>query len=91
MKYILLFCVAIAAQSLLEAIAPYSSLSNFTALLQDNPTLAGALLTSNYTSLTSAATILVPDNSAFTKVSALYNVSMSNLTIQQLEPYLQYQ
>ena len=78
------------AQTLLEAISTFPELSNFTTLMTDNPDLAGALLTSNASSLTGTSTILVPDNSAFTKVSALYNVSMQNLSVQQLEPYLQY-
>lgn len=80
----------VASQSLLEAISAYPELSNFTALMTDNPGLAGALLTSNASSLTGESTILVPDNSAFRKISALYNVSMSNLTVEQLEPYLEY-
>lgn len=80
----------VSAQSLLEAISGFPELSNFTALLSDDPNLAQALLTSNYTSLRGPATVLVPDNSAFNKLSALYRVSMSNLTIQQLEPYLEY-
>ena len=78
------------AQTLLEAISTFPELSNFTTLMTDNPDLAGALLTSNASLLTGTSTILVPDNSAFTKVSALYNVSMQNLSVQQLEPYLQY-
>lgn len=86
--------VALAAcatsQSLLDAISGYPELSNFTALMTDNPALAGALLTSNRSSLSGPSTVLVPDNSAFTKVSALYNVSMQSLSIEQLEPYLQY-
>ncbi|KAK5075344.1 hypothetical protein LTS08_001590 [Lithohypha guttulata] len=88
--HVLLLAAVAKAQSLLEAISTFPQLSNFTALMTDNPQLAGALLTSNSSSLTGQSTILVPDNSAFTKVSALYNVSMGNLSIQQLEPYLQY-
>lgn len=80
----------VTSQSLLEAISAYPELSNFTALMTDNPDLAGALLTSNASSLTGPSTVLVPDNSAFSKVSVLYNISMSNLTVEQLEPYLQY-
>lgn len=58
--------------------------------MTDSPDLAGALLTSNTSTLSGPSTILVPDNSAFDKVSVLYNVSMSNLTVDQLTPYLQY-
>lgn len=78
------------SQSLLEAISTYPQLSNFTTLMTDNPGLAGALLTSNASSLTGESTILVPDNSAFSKISALYKLPMSNLTVEQLEPYLEY-
>lgn len=78
------------SQSLLEAISAFDGLSRFTELMTNNPDLAGALLTSNTTFLSEASTILVPDNSAFDKVSALYNISMSNLSVSQLEPYLQY-
>lgn len=78
------------AQTLLEAISGFPELSNFTNLLTNNPDVANALLTSNYTSLSEPATVLVPDNSAFTKVSALYNISMQTLSLEELEPYLQY-
>lgn len=78
------------AQSLLEAISGFSQLSRFTELMTDNPQLAGALLTSNVSTFGGPSTILVPDNSAFDKISVIYNVSMSNLTVTQLEPYLQY-
>lgn len=81
---------SVQAQTLLEAISVYPQLSNFSALLQDNPSLAGALLTSNGSSLTSEVTVLVPDNSAFTKVAVAYNLPINQLSIQQLEPYLQY-
>lgn len=81
----------VASQSLLDAISTYPQLSNFTALMRDNPALANALLTANATSLTGDITVLVPDNSAFTKVSSLYNISMSSLTLQQIEPFLSYQ
>lgn len=78
------------SQSLLEAISTYPELSNFTTLMTDNPGLAGALLTSNASSLSGESTILVPNNAAFSKISALYNVTMANLTVEQLEPYLEY-
>lgn len=78
------------SQSLLEAISAYPELSNFTTLMNDNPGLAGALLTSNASSLSGESTILVPNNAAFNKISVLYNISMSNLTVEQLEPYLEY-
>lgn len=59
--------------------------------MTDNPGLAGALLTSNASSLRGESTILVPDNSAFNKISSLYNLTMGSLTVEQLEPYLEYQ
>lgn len=92
-------CIALSAlsiatcvnsQTLLEAISEFPELSNFTDLMNNNPDLAGALLTSNASSLTGQSTVLVPDNSAFTKLSALYNVSMGSLSTEQLEPYLSY-
>ena len=87
---VLSVATCVSSQTLLEAISDFPELSNFTALMTDNPGLAGALLTSNASSLTGQSTILVPDNSAFTKVSALYNISMGNLTLEELEPYLSY-
>lgn len=80
----------VSGQSLLQAISSYNQLSNFTALLTKNPDLAGGLLATKSSTLGGESTLLVPDNSAFSQVSVLYNVSMSNLTIEQLEPYLQY-
>lgn len=87
-----LFALAtrVASQSLVEAISVFPELSNFTSLMRDNPGLAGALLTSNASSLDGQATVLVPDNSAFTKLSVRYNMSMGKLSLEQLEPYLQY-
>lgn len=78
------------AQTLLQAISDFSQLSRFSQLMTNNPELAGALLTSNASTFGGPSTILVPDNSAFDKVSVIYNVSMANLTVAQLEPYLQY-
>jgi len=80
----------VSSQTLLEAISNLPELSNFTALITDNPNIAGALLTSNALLLRGQSTILVPDNSAFTKVSALYNMSMSKLSLEQFEPYISY-
>jgi len=77
------------AQSFLTAISQFPELSNFTTLMYDNPGLAGALLTSNATSLTQI-TVLVPDNSAFDKLEAELGVPIDSLTVEQLEPILQY-
>ena len=57
--------------------------------MYDNTGLAGALLTSNASSLTKM-TVLVPDNSAFDKLQTLLGVPAGSLTVEQLEPILQY-
>lgn len=77
------------SQSFLTAISQFSQLSNFTTLMYNNPGLAGALLTSNATSLTKT-TVLVPDNSAFDKLEASLGAPIGSLTVEQLEPVLQY-
>lgn len=76
-------------QTFLEAISQYPQLANFTTLMNTNPGLAGALLTSNATSLT-RTTVLVPDNSAFDKLQALLGVPVGSLSVAQLEPVLNY-
>jgi uncharacterized surface protein with fasciclin (FAS1) repeats len=76
-------------QSFLTAISQFPQLSNFTTLMYDNPGLAGALLTSNATSLTQI-TVLVPDNSAFDKLEASLGAPVGSLSVEQLEPILQY-
>jgi len=83
------FAVWAEAQSFLTAISQYPQLSNFTTLMDDNPGLAGALLTSSATSLTQI-TVLVPDNSAFDLLEAQLGAPIGSLTVQQLEPILQY-
>ena len=83
------FAVSAEAQSFLTAISQFPELSNFTTLMYDNPGLAGALLTSNATSLTQI-TVLVPDNSAFDKLEAQLGAPIGSLTVEQLEPILQY-
>jgi hypothetical protein len=77
------------AQTFLEAISQYPQLANFTTLMNNNPGLAGALLTSNASSLTSI-TVLVPDNSAFDKLQKLLGVPVGSLSVAQLEPVLSY-
>ncbi|RVX75179.1 hypothetical protein B0A52_00531 [Exophiala mesophila] len=57
--------------------------------MYNNPGLAGALLTSNATSLTKT-TVLVPDNSAFDKLEEALGAPIGSLTVEQLEPVLQY-
>ena len=57
--------------------------------MYDNPGLAGALLTSNATSLTQI-TVLVPDNSAFDTLETQLGAPIGSLTVEQLEPILQY-
>ena len=57
--------------------------------MNDNPGLAGALLTSNATSL-SQITVLVPDNFAFNMLEAKLGAPIGSLTVRQLEPILQY-
>ena len=54
-----------------------------------NPGLAGALLTSNASSL-SKMTVLVPDNSAFDKLQAILGLPVGSLSVEKLEPILQY-
>ncbi|KIW90082.1 uncharacterized protein Z519_09513 [Cladophialophora bantiana CBS 173.52] len=83
------FTACVEAQSFLTAISQFPELSNFTTLMYDNPGLAGALLTSNATSLTQI-TVLVPDNSAFDKLEAQLGAPVGSLTVEQLEPILQY-
>lgn len=83
-----LLCVA-SAQTFLQAISQYPQLANFTTLMTANPGLAGALLTSNATSLTKT-TVLVPDNSAFDKLQTLLGVPVGSLSVAQLEPVLSY-
>lgn len=78
------------AKSLLEAVSNFPQLSNFTTLLTNYPTLAEGLLTSNYTSLSGPATFLVPSDSAFDKIAVYYDLPIANLTVEQLEPYIQY-
>lgn len=77
------------AQSFLTAISQFPQLSNFTTLMYDNLGLAGALLTSNATSLTQI-TVLVPDNSAFDKLEVSLGAPIGSLSVPQLEPILQY-
>lgn len=79
----------VSAQTFLEAISQYPQLANFTTLMTNNPGLAGALLTSNATSLT-RTTVLVPDNSAFDKLQRLLGVPVGSLSVSQLEPVLSY-
>jgi uncharacterized surface protein with fasciclin (FAS1) repeats len=83
------FAAMAEAQSFLTAISQFPQLSDFTTLMYDNPGLAGALLTSNASSLTQI-TVLVPDNSAFDKLEAKLGAPVGSLTVQQLEPILQY-
>ena len=84
------FFVALAdAQSFLTALSQFPQLSNFTTLMRNNPGLAGALLTSNASSLTQI-TVLVPDNSAFDKLEASLGAPIGSLSVTQLEPILQY-
>src|SRR5271155_5361204 len=83
------FAAQAEAQSFLTAISQFPQLSNFTSLMYDNPGLAGALLTSNATSLTQI-TVLVPDNSAFDMLEARLGAPIGSLTVEQLEPILQY-
>ena len=83
------FAVWAEAQSFLAAISQFPQLSNFTTLMNDNPELAGSLLTSNATSLTQI-TVLVPDNFAFDMLEAKLGVPIGSLTVEQLEPILQY-
>lgn len=77
------------AQDFVTAISQFPELSRFTELMNRNPSLAGALLTANATSL-DGITVLVPDNSAFDKVAVVLNLTMSNLTVEQIQPFLEY-
>lgn len=88
-----LFTTSTFAQSLLEAIAGYPGLTNFVTLLQNNPNLANALLSNanrSSLSLSEPTTVLIPSNEAFRKESTLFGLPYQNLTVEQLQPYLQY-
>lgn len=87
---LLAFASSASSQALIQAISGYAELSNFTALLTANPNLANALLTTNTSSLIEPATVLIPNNNAFAKFASENNISISAISIQQLEPILLY-
>jgi len=89
LSVISVFLPSILAQDFLTAISQFPSLSNFTTLFYDNPALANAVLSSNYSS-GFQQTVLVPNNDAFIKLETKLGVPVNSLTVEQLEPILQY-
>lgn len=83
------FLPSILAQDFLTAVSQFPSLSNFTTLFYDNPGLADAVLSSS-NSGAFQQTFLVPNNDAFTKLETKLGVPVNTLTVEQLEPILQY-
>jgi uncharacterized surface protein with fasciclin (FAS1) repeats len=86
--FLYICCASSAAgQSFLAAISAYPQLSNFTALFQNNPSLASKLLTG---SALAPQTVLVPNNTAFLNYQSRTGMSISSLSSTELEPVLSY-
>lgn len=79
----------IAAQSLLEAIAVFSQLSDFHDLLNANPSAAPSLLT-NFSSGSDKQTILVPNNDAFDNYRRTTGRSFGSLSSPDLDDTINY-
>ena len=77
------------AQSLLNATAGYSQLSNFNDLLLNYPEAAASLLT-NFSSGDQKTTILVPNNDAFTRYRLQNGASISSLSSSDVGNILNY-
>jgi uncharacterized surface protein with fasciclin (FAS1) repeats len=86
--FLYICCASIAAgQSFLTAISAYPQLSNFTALIQNNTSLASTLLNGSASAL---QTVLVPNNTAFANYQSLTGTPISSLSSAELEPILSY-
>lgn len=77
------------AQSLLDATARISVLSDFNAMLLHYPDAAADLL-SNFTSADQRQTVLVPSNDAFTTFRLQHGASISSLTSSDVGNILNY-
>ena len=77
------------AQSLLDATAPYSQLSDFNSLLESFPDIAASLVT-NLTSSSNRQTILVPSNDAFDDYRQQRSSNVSSLSSSDLGDILNY-
>ncbi|KAI4137261.1 MAG: hypothetical protein LQ341_005221 [Variospora aurantia] len=77
------------AQSLLDATAPYSQLSDFNDLLSSNPDIAASLLT-NISSSSQQQTILVPSNDAFSDYRQRNGASVGSLSSSDVGNILNY-
>ncbi|KAI4287164.1 MAG: hypothetical protein L6R35_003579 [Caloplaca aegaea] len=77
------------AQSLLDATAPYSQLSDFNDLLSSNPDIAASLLT-NLTTNSQQQTILVPSNDAFSEYRQRNGASVGSLSSSDVGNILNY-
>ncbi|KAL8836093.1 MAG: hypothetical protein Q9170_003041 [Blastenia crenularia] len=85
-----LFTVAgIHAQSLLDATAPYSQLSEYNSLLLNFPDVAANLIT-NISTSSEQQTILVPSNDAFNTYRQLTNANISSLSSSDVGNILNY-
>lgn len=77
------------AQSLLNATARYSQLSNFNDLLLNYPDAAASLLT-NFSSGDRKQTVLVPNNDAFTNYRLQRGAGISSLSSSDIGNVLNY-
>ncbi|KAL8869457.1 MAG: hypothetical protein Q9174_004258 [Haloplaca sp. 1 TL-2023] len=77
------------AQSLLNATAPFSQLSDFNSLLESFPDIAASLVT-NLTSSSNRQTILVPSNDAFDDYREQRGSNVSSLSSSDLGDILNY-
>ncbi|KAL9018886.1 MAG: hypothetical protein Q9185_003798 [Variospora sp. 1 TL-2023] len=77
------------AQSLLDATAPYSQLSDFNDLLSSNPDIAASLLT-NISTSSQQQTILVPSNDAFSDYRQRNGASVGSLSSSDVGNILNY-
>ncbi|KAL8689704.1 MAG: hypothetical protein Q9218_004685 [Villophora microphyllina] len=77
------------AQSLLNATAPYAQLSDFNQLLSSFPDIAASLLT-NFSSILTRQTILVPSNGAFDNYRQQMGSNISSLSSSDIGNILNY-
>lgn len=87
--FVLVEASVIGAQSLLDAIAAYSTFSEFRDLLNKNPGIAPSFL-ANISSGSGQQTILVPSNEAFDNFRQTTGRSVSSLSSRDLEDTFNY-
>lgn len=80
----------VSAQSLLNATANYSQLSDFRQLLMTNPNAASRLLTNVTLSADQKITVLIPNNDAFTRYQRNNGMPVSALASSDLANVLDY-